>query len=136
LTESRRRLRLNRSKKQFPTGIDNSRLCAAIPRYALLGGIRAAVGLNKSMVLRAEFDRGAWPLALIMAAAALTMIKENLTSSFLWSARPIGCPSGRGMSFAARSGPLPNDDPGGAQADALVTRGPVFTGAADLVQRN
>jgi hypothetical protein len=35
--------------------------------------------------------------ALFMATAALTMIKENLTSGFLWSAKPIGYPSGRGM---------------------------------------
>jgi hypothetical protein len=41
------------------------------------------------------------------------MIKESLTSGFLWSAKSIGYPSGRGMSFAARSGPLPNDDPKG-----------------------
>jgi hypothetical protein len=45
----------------------------------------------------------------IMATPALTMIKENLTTGFLWPAKPIGYPSGREMSFVARSGPLPND---------------------------
>jgi hypothetical protein len=29
-------------------------------------------------------------LASIMATATLTMIKDNLTSGFLWSAKPIG----------------------------------------------
>jgi hypothetical protein len=49
------------------------------------------------------------------------MIKENLTSGFLWSAKPIGYPSGRGMCFAARSSPLPDDDLEGAQVNALAT---------------
>jgi hypothetical protein len=58
-----------------------------------------------------------------MASKALTMIKESLTSGFLRSAKSIGYPSGKGMSGAAGSGPLPKDDPEGdpkgAQADAM-----------------
>jgi hypothetical protein len=59
-------------------------------------------------------------IALIRAAPALTMIKESLTSGFLWSAKPIGCPSGKGRHFAALSA-LPCGHPGEVQADAPPT---------------
>jgi len=66
------RRRANGSKKQFPTGIDNSR---HMRRHASFGRIAAAKDRNKLPVLRAKSWSWCLPrLALIIATAVLTMI--------------------------------------------------------------
>ena len=108
---------------------------------------RDSAAAPRSAVCRPQCDRtnrdparktGHCPFPAVLgpwSALPLTMIKETLTRSFLWSAKPIGYPNGSGLSLRRVTAGCPRGIRRRSQANALVARSG-FVPTAALVQRN